>query len=398
MSHPQDKVVSISSTAAVESYSAARMPLPLRKLLDKSRQGLIGLLQTMFDNADDALFELADKARSNTEQNIFFESMREVRLKRRTIETQFAQLIPAVFEQAYAGEKPADAPVKLEQVNETGLSLVQNDDLEEQVAIDGMVAKGLVKNAVQLRQLTQRVDSLMTRQVIDEHSNPLGPRAICHSFMDACAELDVEIKSKLVVFKLFDKFVVSHLEPIYLACNELLIEEGILPGLQLEERQHRQADTKSRTSSARPAANDQNAASDQIFASLQSLLAQQQNAVLANELLHAANWFAPGSGPELPTPQVMDLLADVQHRQAPGLSQALNQQTSLQPVDVYTLLRTLLEERDVKEPQSLGRIDFDAINLVALLFQFILDDPNLATPMKALIGRLQIPVLKVAML
>ncbi len=395
MSHPQDKVVSISSTVEVESYSAARMPLPLRKLLDKSRQGLIGLLQTMFDNADDALFELADRARSNTEQNIFFESMREVRLKRRSIESQFAQLMPAIFEQAYMGEKPADAPVKLEQVSEAGLSLVQNDDLEEQVAIDGMIAKGLVQNSVQLRQLTQRIDSLMTRQVIDEHSNPLGPRAICHSFMDACAELDVEIKSKLVVFKLFDKFVVSHLEPLYLACNELLVEEGVLPGLQLQQPQQRRGEQKSSDGNAQSAAND--AVNNKIFASLQNLLAQQQSAVLANEILHSAKDFVPGNGPEIPTPQVMDLLADVQHQQAPEGSQP-GSQVALQPVDVYTILRTLLEERNVKEPQSLGRVDFDAINLVALLFQFILDDPNLATPMKALIGRLQIPLLKVAML
>ncbi len=398
MSHPQDKVVSISSTAAVEGWSAARMPLPLRKLLDKSRQGLIGLLQTMFDNADDALFELADKARSNTEQNIFFESMREVRLKRRTIESEFAQLIPAVFERAYAGEKPDGVPVTLEQVSEGGLSLVQNDDLEEQVAIDGMIAKGLTNNAVELRQLTQRVDSLMTRQAIDEQSNPLGPHAICHSFMDACAELDVEIRSKLVVFKLFDKFVVSHLGPIYRACNELLVEQGVLPGLQLQEAQPRQTNAQSRANSSKATTEAPGASNDQLFASLQSLLAQQQSAVLANELLQAANWFVPGAGPEIPTPQVMDLLADVQHRQAPGVPQALDQQATLQPLDVYTLLRTLLEERNIKERQSLGRVDFDAINLVALLFQFILDDPNLATPMKALIGRLQIPVLKVAML
>ncbi len=264
MSHPQDKVVSISSTAAVDSWSAARMPLPLRKLLDKSRQGLGGLLQTMFDNADDALFELADRASSNSEQNIFFESMREVRLKRRTIESQFAQLIPAVFEQAYMGEKPADTPARLEQVNATGLSLVQNDDLEVQVAIDSMIAKGLVQNSVQLRQLSQRIDSLMTRQVIDEHSNPLAPRAVCHSFLTACAELDVEIKSKLVVFKLFDKYVVSHLEPIYLACNELLVEEGVLPGLELQKLQNRRNEDQPDTKNSKPdAANS--AINDQLF-------------------------------------------------------------------------------------------------------------------------------------
>ncbi len=177
----------------------------------------------------------------------------------------------------------------------------------------------------------------------------------------------------------------------------MLVEEGGLPGLQLQQPQQRRGGQKPASANSQPAAaND--AINNQIFASLQNLLAQQQGAVLANEILHSAKDFLPGTGPEIPTPQVMDLLADVQQKQAPELSHASNQQVALQPVDVYTILRTLLEERNVKEPQSLGRVDFDAINLVALLFQFILDDPNLATPMKALIGRLQIPVLKVAML
>ena len=47
---------------------------------------------------------------------------------------------------------------------------------------------------------------------------------------------------------------------------------------------------------------------------------------------------------------------------------------------------------------SMGRTDEDTVNLVGMLFDYILNDRNLAIPMKALIGRLQIPMLKVAIL
>ncbi|PMZ30557.1 DUF1631 domain-containing protein, partial [Pseudomonas sp. GW247-3R2A] len=40
----------------------------------------------------------------------------------------------------------------------------------------------------------------------------------------------------------------------------------------------------------------------------------------------------------------------------------------------------------------------DVINLIAMLFECILDDRNLPDSLKALIGRLQIPMLKVAVL
>src|SRR5690554_4153739 len=46
---------------------------------------------------------------------------------------------------------------------------------------------------------------------------------------------------------------------------------------------------------------------------------------------------------------------------------------------------------------SIGQVDNDVINLVSMLFDFILEDRQLHPVMKALIGRLQIPVLKVAL-
>src|SRR5690606_34069263 len=46
---------------------------------------------------------------------------------------------------------------------------------------------------------------------------------------------------------------------------------------------------------------------------------------------------------------------------------------------------------------SVGQVNSDVINLVSMLFDFILEDRQLHPVMKALIGRLQIPVLKVAL-
>jgi hypothetical protein len=48
--------------------------------------------------------------------------------------------------------------------------------------------------------------------------------------------------------------------------------------------------------------------------------------------------------------------------------------------------------------QSVGQLDAITIDIVAMLFDFIFDDAKIPDPIKALIGRLQIPVLKVAML
>jgi hypothetical protein len=48
--------------------------------------------------------------------------------------------------------------------------------------------------------------------------------------------------------------------------------------------------------------------------------------------------------------------------------------------------------------KRLNQVDQDVIDVVGMLFEFILDDGNVPEAMKALLGRLQIPMLKVAVL
>ena len=71
----------------------ARLPAAMHTLRDKARQQLQLFLRELFDKVDDAMFELADKANNNHDQNIFFDSMREVRIRRRAMEASFFRSI-----------------------------------------------------------------------------------------------------------------------------------------------------------------------------------------------------------------------------------------------------------------------------------------------------------------
>lgn len=67
----------------------------------------------------------------------------------------------------------------------------------------------------------------------------------------------------------------------------------------------------------------------------------------------------------------------------------------------FTRLTTQVEgvlQQRARELGSLKQVDADVLNLVTMLFDFILEDRQLPSAMKALIGRLQIPILKVALL
>ena len=66
---------------------------PARTLLGElariTRQGLQQRLDPMFSACDDFFFDLASRARSNADQNRYFESLREVRLKKTRMASGF---------------------------------------------------------------------------------------------------------------------------------------------------------------------------------------------------------------------------------------------------------------------------------------------------------------------
>ncbi len=97
----------------------------------------------------------------------------------------------------------------------------------------------------------------------------------------------------------------------------------------------------------------------------------------------------------LATTQLMDRLSKLQDNQ-PRTS--VSESTEILSVaEVRENIRGQLQN-DEDTVEVIGQKDTDIINLVSAMFDYILDDQDLPTAMKALIGRLQIPMLKVALI
>ncbi|MFC3940587.1 DUF1631 domain-containing protein [Pseudomonas gingeri NCPPB 3146 = LMG 5327] len=367
----------------------ARLPVVLLQVRDKAAQQLKQGLQVLFDNADDTLFEMADKALNNVDQNTFFEAMRDLRLKRKSIERGFLER----FFEAFVGlcqydinEVTLPAPMSYDK-----LALVPNDELEKTVALDAMVAKVLSRDGFALGQLTTRLNALITRRLEDQ-DNPMGPAMLCEYFLEAGRDLGVEIKVKLIILKLFEKYVLSDADQLYAEANQLLIATGVLPELKA---------VPSRRASDRPAAaarasQDEAGAAKAGSSSLDASV-QEVFSALQELLLHVRGSVAPrlDAGSEIQPISTRDLLRLLSH-----LQQYVPTQTAPDDFDLRNQLEQLLTRVSVKSGKSrvVGVMDEDVINLIAMLFEFILDDRNLPDSLKALIGRLQIPMLKVAVL
>ena len=385
------------NSAANSQVALARLPAAMHTLRDKARQQLQLFLRELFDKVDDAMFELADKANNNHDQNIFFDSMREVRIRRRAMETSFFRSIDISFAQlldpsAYRDEKQGGE----KSVSLDDLSLVKNDELEEMVAVDGMVNKANEQFAEPIQHLTLRIDHLVPTKVYQKN-NPLGVDVICNAFTDATKALNVDVKAKLVLFKLFDNIVMTKLGKLFEVLNQTLIDANILPSLKQDVRVKKPSASSTADQYGQGISAQYGPASSKAGAETGGLVQSYDDQT--NQVLHqlrdllGANRSAPRvqlPGEEITTQDLIKILSLAQQQNTISTPIA-----SGSPVNLRNLLSDLLRN-ETQTAAAINQVDDDVINLVSMMFEFILDDRNLAAPMKALIGRLQIPMVKVA--
>ncbi|SEI09737.1 DUF1631 domain-containing protein [Pseudomonas asplenii] len=383
--HNDGKVVPLhkATEERVTPSPLARLPVVLIQVRDKAALQLRQGLQALFDNADDTLFEMADRALNNVDQNTFFEAMRDLRLKRKHIERGFHERFAEAFaalDQYDVHEVTLAAPMSYDK-----LALVPNDELEKTVALDAMVAKVLSRDGLALGQLTARLNALITRR-LDDQSNPMGPAMLCEYFLEAGRDLGVEIKVKLIILKLFENYVLSDADHLYAEANQLLIATGVLPELKA---------APARRASDRPVASARSSQGEASGTSSLDASVQEVFSALQELLLHVRGSVAPklDAASEVQPISTRDLLRLLSH-----LQQYVPAQAAADDFDLRNQLEQLLTRVSVKSGKSrvVGGVDEDVINLIAMLFEFILDDRTLPDRLKALIGRLQIPMLKVA--
>lgn len=425
MSNP--KVVSLQSGRKPSS------PLPpiVGSVRQQARKQLLALLKDLLNGADDALFEMADRSQSNADHNLYFDSMRQIRLHRDDLEKRFGEELNESFERAYTED---GAPDSIDQVDADDIGLLHNDELEVSVAISGIVSKITSQFSLPIMELTKRLDHLARNGSINERRNPLGPQMVSEAFARAIECIDVDIKIRIILLKLFERLVMQRMGPVYEAANRILVEAGVLQDLRRTLGRGRNPGSAPRRPAAPgagpsaggtpgnergepghaagngyggfggAAGGNGGPVSESLggaggygggglagggpaggFGTIQSLLAG----------LHAPGDESLHGGAVIGTPVLIDLLDEVQV-EAGGERLDIDR---LPPrVDLRQLVVTRAPDVTGQAMNHLGRADEDVVNFIGLLFDYILNDRNLAIPMKALIGRLQIPIVKLAIL
>lgn len=378
----------------------------------------------MFMKADDSLVKAAEQAHSNIAQGRYFEAMREIRRNRISVEHTFRKQVQQGFE-AFALGKPLSTAVQgRESDSGSELSLVKKADVEESIAIHNIISKANNNFFHTLYELRQRLAVVNGGKKVDSTNMPSGPSHLCNAYWVASQAFNVDREVKLIIFSLFDQFVMRKAAVVYDAFNKQLFEAGVLPNIssvirrELKAKRAEEAAQPTDTAQLPESGNADYATPEMdeqtgntLYQSLFQLLAtRRENNPLQpgylQEPAKAKHW-APITRPDLASainalqPAASDR---IQHLPSGTGQPSENIQIALDEQLLNSIRETLLEEReklfsDVSEAkQSVDVVDADTIELVGMLFEFMLNYEALPNAAKALISHLHTPLLKVAVL
>jgi hypothetical protein len=345
---------------------------------------LPSLWETLFGKLDDALHNLADKATNDLGYRVYYDA-REIIVKQhrrlqgdflRRVEQGAGDLIAWAREPGHTCEASAESGLG-------DLTLLAESDLEELLAKENLVSKAESRYRRELMEMDRRLAAVMGWGEVGLHENPFGPTALCNAFGDTLATLPpFEPSVKLVVYKLFDRHLMDQLGDFYRSC---LTEVEFLPGTIALPAASPRETAASVSSDHGPSPDAQDRSPDSLsipFDALRALLARRR----------------PGRAARTDTGRVKvataELLALLDSLDVVPDPATANPEAEIL---IRTRLSAALSTED-RPRRALAEHDEDTLDLVFLFFEHLLAGRAIPDPIKIQIGRMQIPVAKMALL
>jgi len=358
---------------------------------DLFRDRLCEAVAHMFDGAETALSELAEKTKDEGEQKRYLDARDLAAANRDVIEGQFKQRYIGEFQKSTKKAKKIGESIA--DISLDDLALVGDDDLNETLKFNGMAEKLRRYCDDELSALDQRVGVLLGDASLEADDNPFGPKVICDAYKHACRQVECPAEVRMVFLKLFDDAVLDTIRSSYKEVNDLLVENSILPKI-------RYGISKSESKAAAPGApalekekkaEEGPASGDDVFAMLAKAMGKGGGV--------GGGGGAPGMGVGgVPLVQGAELMGSLTQLQVGNLAALGEAAAELGPIlaEAGNLKNVLHQLKSTSVGASMGQVDSMTLDVVAMLFDQLFDDPKIPIALKGLIGRLQLPMLKVA--
>lgn len=359
----------------------------LNECRDMAESGLGQGLSSMLDKAVDEFFALSEQSLHHEMRNLYMEAMALARDRRDEIESGFARQFTGAFNRGvrrdlFSGGTGSRGEATLESME---LSLVEPDDLEESLASINIVNAIHDDCSEELFGLEKRMGVLLNDPELAHAENPLDPEVIGKAFMGALKDLDCPVKVKLLLVNLFNKHMPRRIRSVYHDINQHLVAKGVLEKIRMGMRKAHAPAGPGREATESAAASGEIG----LFEALQQLLSRGASPAVSAPAM-------PRGAVDGPVQSVVNALTRLQQGRIEGVWGAGGGFDAAMLADGQ--VNVLREIKSSAVAGGMAQVDAMTLDIVAMLFDYILDDRRIPDALKALIGRLQIPVLKVAML
>jgi hypothetical protein len=313
------------------------------------------------------------------------------------------------------------------------LRLIEEDDLEAIIAMEGMIAHARNTDIEQYLCYTTRLDKLIPHTKIDESNDPMDPGQIGEAFKNALQPSGLRPDALRLAYRYFNNKVFHGLETVLVQANAILVGHGILPELDIAARsreatKNKRGKPRSKTDPVERAfskgdeeSSRSSSRNKEIFSIMQRLMhtsASTEGAVAASNaggasvvgaaapssvapMSNVAAWGSLQSGIMVGEQKVevvagdklIGLLSSLENNMATGIEPVSGSKADLSEI-IAQQLKALSDKQTL---QAIDSTSTDIISVVTLLYEAIWEDATVPIPVKELIGRTQITVLKIAL-
>jgi hypothetical protein len=363
--------------------SGTRRDRYLRSCREKVRDYLQQRFDAFLATVPDKLFELAQKAGTNRDQTLLLDARKHMEQNRDTLCRQFLQHIESAFD-AFAAHKATVSP-RLADIEYSELRLVENDSLELSIALSTMAQKLETRAAEELYALNQRLSAIRGGAKIAAGQAPIEPAVLAEAMANPLEPLPLDTKTRLTIFKLFDQGFMTGLEDFYHELNAFLIDAGILSNLRFELK-------NSDSGPAQPARAQRDVVSE---SGMNPGSAEVQQQLIRNILeLQRRRPETPSAQEPIPHDELIGRISELQVQSIPAFGQS-----DIPVIIVQAGPQALATQLQREHPdRSISRLDSDIIELVGMLFEYMLNDEALPDSVKAMLSYLHTPYLKLALI
>lgn len=359
-----------------------------------------------FMDALDHYFEdLIDRARSNADATEYTDVRRVFREARSELERYYCGYLSEGF--VKFKKRQLNTRVNTggtEAVDDESLSLVANDELEESIAITSLAQRAESYFAEPLWALNQRYAVLNGGESVSEASNPSSPIQMCESLRKALRVLTLKPEFKICAYKVFDTRLIEMTRAIVEGTNQYLQRQGILPNLRyslpkgavpaslLADEGMTDAEPLPQQDIPSPPeagfAKDPSLSPEEYQIELLGAIRQLQDQLQLTQKAREAVIHVE-------QPNLVNALHHMQHQAAS--IKVVEGSGDVVPADVKGVLQqiTSVLEEEGKDTQ-VSQNGLQTIDLVGMVFEYMLDDENLPDRVKALLSYLHTPFLKIA--